>query len=163
MTPDRAQAHPQPDGGYPARVVVPKLSQVNVAVRDMEAMAAFYERLGLPMAAGHPDWTAHHRSAPSDDAPDIELDSVAFTSSWNEGWRGGSGVVLGFEVPDRGDVDRLYDELVAAGAAPQQTPYDTFWGARFAVVADPEGNAVALTSPLDPAYRSAPPPPPDHR
>jgi len=69
--------------------------------------------------------------------------------------------VLGFEVPDRPEVDRLYGELTAAGATPQQAPYDAFWCARFAVVADPEGNAIALTSPLDPAHRSAPPTPPE--
>lgn len=68
--------------------------------------------------------------------------------------------MLGFEVPDRADVDRLYDELVAAGATAQQAPYDAFWGARFAVLADPEGNAIGLTSPSDPAYRGTPPPPP---
>jgi len=67
----------------------------------MDAMAGFYERLGLSMVVGHPEWAAHHRSASGDDAPDIELDSVAFTSWWNEGWGGNSGVVLGFEVPDR--------------------------------------------------------------
>lgn len=141
--------------------MAPKLTQVNIAVRDMDAMAAFYERLGLSMAVGHPDWAAHHRSASGDDAPDVELDSVAFTSWWNEGWAANSGVVLGFEVPDRPEVDRLYGELAAAGATPQQAPYDAFWGARFAVVADPEGNAIALTSPLDLAHRSAPPPPPE--
>lgn len=64
---------------------VPKLSQVNLAVRDMEAMADFYIRLGLPLAAQSPAWAAHHRSAASGEAPDIELDSVAFTSQWNEG------------------------------------------------------------------------------
>ncbi len=141
--------------------MAPKLTQVNIAVRDMDVMAGFYERLGLSMVVGHPEWAAHHRSASGDDAPDIELDSVAFTSWWNEGWAGNSGVVLGFEVPDRPAVDRLYDELTAAGATPQQAPYDAFWGARFAVVADPEGNAIAVTSPLDPAHRSAPPPPPE--
>jgi catechol 2,3-dioxygenase-like lactoylglutathione lyase family enzyme len=141
--------------------MVPRLKQVNIAVRDMDAMAAFYERLGLPLA-GHPDWTAHHRSAPGDDAPDIELDSIAFTSQWNEGWDGRSGVVLGFEVPSRDAVDRLYEQLTAAGAASQQTPFDAFWGARFAVIADPDGNAIALTSPIDSADRSAPPPPPSH-
>lgn len=80
----------------------------------MEAMAAFYERLGLPMAAGHPEWAtgqpewaANHRSARSDDAPTIELDSVEFTSWWKQGWRAGNGIVLAFEVPDRADVDRL--------------------------------------------------------
>jgi len=140
--------------------VVPRLRQVNIAVDDMNATAAFYERLGLPLAAGHPDWTAHHRSAPGIEAPDVELDSVAFTSFWNEGWHGGTGVVLGFEVDDRNDVDRLYAELTAAGAKSQQPPYDAFWGARFAVLADPDGNAIALTSPPDPAQRTPPPPPP---
>jgi catechol 2,3-dioxygenase-like lactoylglutathione lyase family enzyme len=142
-------------------MVVPKLRQVNLAVCDMEAMAAFYTRLGLPLAAGDRAWAAHHRSASTEDAADLELDSIAFTSRWNEGWPGGSGVVLGFQVPDRADVDSLYDQLVGAGATPQQAPYEAFWGARFAVVADPDGNAVGLTSPVDSAYRSAPPPPPD--
>jgi catechol 2,3-dioxygenase-like lactoylglutathione lyase family enzyme len=151
------------DVAYASEAVVPKLRQVNIAVRDMEAMAAFYERLGLPMAAGQPEWAADHRSARSDDAPTIELDSVEFTSLWNQGWGAGNGIVLAFEVPDRADVDRLHDELVAAGATSQQPPYDAFWGARFAVVADPDGNAVAVTSPVDAAYRSAPPPPPHQR
>jgi uncharacterized glyoxalase superfamily protein PhnB len=64
-------------------------------------------------------------------------------------------------MPDRADVDRLYDELVDAGATAQQAPHDTLWGARFAVVADPEGNVIGLTSPSDPAYRGTPPPPPE--
>lgn len=126
----------------------------------MDAMAAFYERLGLQIAAGHPDWSAHHRSAAGRDAPDVELDSIAFTSMWNEGWSGGSGVILGFQVEDRPAVDRVYDELRSAGATPQQAPYDAFWGSRFAVVADPDGNAIALMSPSDPARRTAPPSPP---
>jgi catechol 2,3-dioxygenase-like lactoylglutathione lyase family enzyme len=66
--------------------MAPKLVQVNIAVRDMDAMAAFYERLGLSMTVGHPDWAAHHRSASGSDGPDIDLDSVAFTSWWNKGW-----------------------------------------------------------------------------
>ena len=143
--------------------MVPKLRQVNIVVRDMEAMAAFYERLGLPMVAGQPEWAADHRSARSDDAPVVELDSVEFTSWWNQGWGPGNGIVLAFEVPDRAEVDRLYDQLVAAGARSQQSPYDAFWGARFAVVADPDGNAVAVMSPVDAAYRSALPRPPHER
>ena len=79
---------------------------------------------------------------------------------WNEGWSGGSGVILGFQVEDRPAVDRVYDELRSAGATPQQAPYDAFWGSRFAVVADPDGNAIALMSPSDPARRTAPPSPP---
>ncbi len=55
----------------------------------MNAMAAFYERLGLPLAAGHPDWTAHHRSAPGIEAPDVELDA---SPSPPPGTKGGTAV-----------------------------------------------------------------------
>jgi hypothetical protein len=64
--------------------MAPKLTQVNIAVRDMEAMGGFYGRLELPMVAGRPEWAAHHRTASGDDGPDVELDSVTFTSLWNE-------------------------------------------------------------------------------
>jgi uncharacterized glyoxalase superfamily protein PhnB len=63
-------------------------------------------------------------------------------------------------VPDRQSVDRLYDDLTSAGHAGQQEPYDAFWGSRFAVVADPDGNAVGLMSPRDEAFRGPTPPPP---
>ena len=58
----------------------------------------------------------------------------------------------------RDAVDERYAELVAAGHPGRQPPYDTFWGARYAVVEDPDGNPVGLMSPVDPARRSAPPP-----
>jgi uncharacterized glyoxalase superfamily protein PhnB len=38
-------------------------------------------------------------------------------------------------------------------------PYDAFWGARYAVVADPAGISVGIMSPADDAGRTAPPPP----
>jgi uncharacterized glyoxalase superfamily protein PhnB len=57
-------------------------------------------------------------------------------------------------------VDALVAELSAAGVPVQQAPYDAFWGARYAVVSDPDGNGVGIMSPVDDAHRSAPPPPP---
>ena len=38
----------------------------------------------------------------------------------------------------------------------QQSPYDAFWGARYAVIEDPDGNAVGIMSPVDPDRRSQP-------
>jgi hypothetical protein len=46
---------------------------------------------------------------------------------------------------------------MAAGYVGQQPPYDAFWGARYAIVEDPDGNPGGRMSPLDPARRSAPP------
>jgi len=65
--------------------------------------------------------------------------------------------VLGFSVATRDDVDRIYAEVTGAGYTGQQAPYDAFWGARYAIVADPDGNAVGIMSPSDPDRRSAPP------
>jgi catechol 2,3-dioxygenase-like lactoylglutathione lyase family enzyme len=137
-----------------------KLDQVNVVVANMEAMAEFYGRLGLKLSSGMPEWAAHHRNTGGRDGLDFDLDSSAFASVWNEGWPGGTGIVLGFCVPDREQVDQLHEELTSAGYASQQTPYDAFWGSRFAVVSDPDGNSVALMSPPDPARRTPPPAPP---
>lgn len=39
----------------------------------------------------------------------------------------------------------------------RQPPYDAFWGARYAIVADPDGNDVGLMSPLDEKRRTWPP------
>lgn len=138
-----------------------KLDQVNIVVRDMDAMAEFYERLGLKMSGGTPEWDPHHRSAEPSDGIDLDLDSQQFASVWDEGWPGGGGIVLGFRVGERKDVDRLHDELTSAGYASQQRPYDAFWGSRFAVVRDPDDNAVGLMSPRDESHRGPTPPPPD--
>ena len=135
-----------------------RLDQVNIVVRDMDAMGDFYGRLGLDLAGNRGPWAPHHRNAVTADGARIDLDSPAFAATWDEGWPGGPGIVLGFRVGSRDDVDRLHDELVAAGHASQQPPYDAFWGARYAVVTDPDGNAVGLMSPVDQARRTATPP-----
>ena len=57
--------------------------------------------------------------------------------------------------------EREYAELVAAGATTMHAPHDAFWGARYAIVTDPDGNHVGFMSPSDDAFRSRPPDPPD--
>lgn len=139
----------------------PVLDQVNLVVKDMEAMAAFYARLGLEMQGGSPEWDPHHRSARAEGGLDLDLDSREFAAVWNRGWPAAdSGAVLGFRLPTRGAVDELYGQLTGDGYAGQQPPYDAFWGARYAVVQDPDGNAVGLMSPSDPEHRSIGPAPP---
>ena len=139
----------------------PKLNQVNIVVRDMDAMAAFYTHLGVPLLDSPPEWQPHHRNGASDDDMSLDLDSSDFAGSWNEGWpRGEAGVVIGFEVVDAHEVDRLYEHLTGLGYVGQQSPYDTFWGSRYAIMADPDGNSVGIMSPIDPARASKPPDPP---
>lgn len=137
----------------------PKLSQLNLVVTDMPASVAFYRRLGLVFHDRHP-LSAHHVEARMPNGCQLDLDSVAFAKKWDAGLRvgqGGGRVVLTFEVPTREVVDEVHADLVAAGHTSQQAPYDAFWGARFAIVEDPDGNPVGLMSPIDPKRTSAPP------
>jgi catechol 2,3-dioxygenase-like lactoylglutathione lyase family enzyme len=140
------------------------LSQVNLVVRDMPRALAFYRRLGLTIDEGSdPAWARHHASCRTPDGIRLEFDSQAFAQEWDPGLKAspgaGSGVLM-FDVPTREDVDRVFAELTEAGAPVHKSPADAFWGARYAIVEDPDGNAIGLMSPIDPARRSAPPPPP---
>ena len=129
-------------------------------VKDIAESVAFYRRLGLAIPDRDPLWDDHHRSAEVPGGVDFDLDSERFAPLWDAGWpgsKGRSGVVMGFRVSSRDAVDRLYEAVTSAGHTGQQEPYDAFWGARYAIVEDPDGNAVGLMSPIDPDRRSTPP------
>ncbi|HTO09677.1 MAG TPA: VOC family protein, partial [Myxococcota bacterium] len=66
-------------------------------------------------------------------------------------------IVLTFHVPAREDVDRIHGKLTGLGHRSSQPPFDAFWGARYAIVEDPDGTHVGIMSPSDPELRRAPP------
>jgi catechol 2,3-dioxygenase-like lactoylglutathione lyase family enzyme len=137
-----------------------RLDQLNLVVSDVQATRTFYARFGLDFPNGEdPVWDDHHVGVVhSDRVPlDVDLDSTSFAQKWDRGWPGGPGLVIGFKVDRREEVDELVAALAADGVPVQQEPYDAFWGARYAVVSDPDGNGVGIMSPVDPARRSDPP------
>jgi catechol 2,3-dioxygenase-like lactoylglutathione lyase family enzyme len=137
----------------------PVLHQFNLVVRDMAATVAFYRRLGLTIPDTEPQWEAQHRNAVTPGGVDLDFDSVEFAAQWDAGWQAGRMGVLGFRVPTREAVDAIYRDLTEAGYRGEQEPYDAFWGARYAIVQDPDGNPVGIMSPRDPARQSATPDP----
>ena len=147
----------------------PVLDQVNLVAGDIDATIAFYRRLGLPVSDSGEDWPpgsgARHVEVALGNGMSFEFDNVKSASVWHGGvrdatrdpsTRGGATAVIGFALESRAAVDTLYAELTAAGAVGRQEPYDAFWGARYAVVADPGGNDIGLMSPKDPARRYTP-------
>jgi uncharacterized glyoxalase superfamily protein PhnB len=138
----------------------PVLDQLNVVVGTMRASADFYRLLGVDITVRGQPWDDHHREVGGGASVTLEFDSAAFAQHWCRGWTAARrGPVIGFRVRARETVDRLYAEVTNAGYRGLQTPYDTFWGARYAVVEDPDGNAVGLMSASDNARRTAPPDP----
>jgi len=140
------------------------MDQVNLIVEDMGAALAFYRRLGVTIAEPRewpPNSGALHAEADTAGGARFELDNRAMAEIWHASWREGpaaSRVVVGFSLPSREAVDDRYAELTAVGYASRQPPHDAFWGARYAIVQDPDGNDVGLMSPVDPARRFTPQP-----
>ena len=127
--------------------------------RDMEVSAEFYRRLGVAVP-DDVDGTGHHVQLRMPSGFSLELDTAESARIWHAGWRADPGsvrIVIGFALPTREAVDERYGELTAAGYAGRQPPFDAFWGARYAIVADPDGNDVGLMSPVDDSRRTWPP------
>jgi uncharacterized glyoxalase superfamily protein PhnB len=141
----------------------PTLNQLNIVSSNLDASIAFYRRLGVDFPEDRVWRTAtgaHHASA-SEAGTDLDVDSAAFSQIWNKGWAGRTDlagrVVVGFSLKTREDVDRIYAEMTAAGHRGLQPPWDAFWGARYAIVEDPDGIAVGLMSPMSAEHRAPPP------
>jgi catechol 2,3-dioxygenase-like lactoylglutathione lyase family enzyme len=118
----------------------------NLVTSDMEASVAFYRLLGVEVPDTDPAWQSHHRNT----SDRVDFDSTVFAQDW--GWKAGMGVLV-FGVASRDAVDETYARLTAAGYAGQKEPWDAPWGARFAIVGDPDGNGVGIMSPSDPERR----------
>jgi catechol 2,3-dioxygenase-like lactoylglutathione lyase family enzyme len=135
------------------------LSQINLVVRDMERTLAFYRRLGLEIEA---DADAPHAAVHFPSGFALEFDTTDFVGHWDSAWPGSTGgaAVIGFALPSRAAVDETYADLTAAGYRGHQMPYDGFWGARYAIVDDPDGYPVGLMSPIEAGRKTWPPEPP---
>ena len=141
------------------------LEQINIVVHDMQRSLAFYRLLGVSLEdrRGPPEWAPHHANGVTANGVRVELDSVAFAKQWNPGLdqaKLGSAVLPIFHVSSREEVDRVHARATAAGHRSQKTPEDAFWGARYAIVEDPDGNPVGIMSAIDDSKRRPPPPPP---
>jgi catechol 2,3-dioxygenase-like lactoylglutathione lyase family enzyme len=129
--------------------MTPSFNLIGLVVNDMSASLAFYRRLGLDIPAG------------AEGEPHVEValpgglrlawDTADMIKSIDPEWtppQGGHRVSLAFLCDSPADVDASYADLVAAGCHGHKEPWDAFWGQRYAMIADPDGNSVELFAPL---------------
>jgi predicted enzyme related to lactoylglutathione lyase len=123
-------------------VPVPRFSGFSITASDPSAAVAFYRELGFEVQEDK-----HGGGRSCIDAPNqhFDIDDLAAVPQWNQGVRG-PGVTVGFEVPEREDVDQLAGRLASLGYEVQQPPYDAPWGRRDAVIEDPAGTPVSIMS-----------------
>ena len=141
----------------------PVVDQLNIISSDFDATLNFYRALGVAIQepAGTTQGEPFHASHRPAQGAALEVDSPGFARLWNQGWADeaelAGRILLGLRVQDREAVDRLYETATRRGHKGLQPPCDGFWGARYAIVEDPDGLAVGLMSPVEERYRSAPP------
>jgi uncharacterized glyoxalase superfamily protein PhnB len=139
------------------------LTQINIIASDLRRSLDFYRRVGVsfPRPLENRTGQLFHASSEAEAGAHLELDSSNFAPVWNAGWADRTDligrIVLGFSQPTTKAVDQCFDQLIAAGYRALQPPYDAFWGARYAIVEDPDGIAIGLMSPVDPNRQTQPP------
>ncbi|GAA0964624.1 VOC family protein [Acrocarpospora macrocephala] len=128
----------------------PTLNVIGIVVTDMARSLAFYRRLGLGLPAE------------ADSEPHVEVtlpgglrlvwDTADTVRSFDPAWTpasGGSRLGLAFACASPAEVDEVFAQLVDAGYDGHLKPWDAFWGQRYAVVHDPDGNGVDLFAALN--------------
>ncbi|HEX3243895.1 MAG TPA: VOC family protein [Chloroflexota bacterium] len=129
--------------------MTPRLDAIGIVVQDMARSLAFYRLLGL-------DIPPERDSDPHVDcefSPGVHLlwDTVDTIHSFDPGWSSPSGsprMGVVFQLDTPAEVDDLYKKMVSSGYAGHKEPWDAFWGMRYAVLHDPDGNNVDLGAAL---------------
>ncbi|MFD9563918.1 VOC family protein [Streptomyces sp. NPDC059994] len=122
-----------------------RFDSIGLVVSDMAASLAFYRRLGLdiPAEADTEPHVEHTLPGGTRILWDTEEVLRSFDPDWTRPQGGGrADLVFACDGPD--EVDRMYEELVAAGYAGHLKPFDAFWGQRYAMLHDPDGVGVSL-------------------
>ncbi|MFF2514035.1 VOC family protein [Streptomyces sp. NPDC058086] len=130
--------------------MTPRFAVIGLVASDMAATLAFYRRLGLVFPGGAEDQP--HVEAELPGGSRLAIDTEETIRSFHAGWRPpadrGGRMSLAFGCEGPAEVDSVYEDLVGAGYHGELKPWDAFWGMRYAVVHDPDGNGVDLFAPL---------------
>lgn len=126
-----------------------RLDLIGIIVADMARSLAFYRRLGLdipPEADSEP-----HVEITLPGGLRLAWDTEETIRSFDPEWTppsGGDRMGLAFLLESPEGVDQHYAALTAQGYTGHKAPWDAFWGQRYAVILDPDGNHVDLFAPL---------------
>lgn len=120
-----------------------KLDMIGIVVKDMKQALDFYRVLGFDI----PEST--------NEEPHAEVEQTGFRlafdtqeiakevyGSWEEPY--GHRVELAFKCDSGDALDELYTKIIQSGYDGYREPWDAFWGQRYAIVKDPDGNLISL-------------------
>jgi uncharacterized glyoxalase superfamily protein PhnB len=120
---------------------------IYITVDDMARSLRFYEHLGIKFPAEA--YSEPHVEAELKNGMLIfwnHIDQVRiYAPDYRPAPHGRVG--FGFQLESPAAVDALFYKLQGLGYKVDRTPWDSPWGHRYAIVYDPDGNALDLFSP----------------
>ncbi len=125
-----------------------QLSAIGIVSKNIPESVRFYSLLGLVFEPC--DKTTQHLESTLPNGLRLMLDSEELIQSMKPHWikPKNSSISLAFECKSAKEVDEAYAKLIKAGFNAEKEPWDAFWGQRYAVVLDPDGNAIDLFAAL---------------
>jgi uncharacterized glyoxalase superfamily protein PhnB len=126
----------------------PNLNVIGIVTADMNGSLDFYRLLGLDAPRFEPE--EDHFQCDLGNGVSMMWDTVELVKQFMPEYRHGDGgsIGLAFQCGSPDEVDGLHTKVIAAGFKSQTAPWDAFWGQRYAIVKDPDGNAISLYAPL---------------
>lgn len=120
-----------------------KFDMIGIVVKDMKSALDFYRVLGLEIPES------------ANDDMHVEVTQVGFRLAFDKletikdiygGWDEPAGhrIELAFLCDSREAVDELFQKITGNGYNGYREPWDAFWGQRYAIVQDPDGNLISL-------------------
>jgi catechol 2,3-dioxygenase-like lactoylglutathione lyase family enzyme len=130
-------------------VAAAQLDFIGITTDDMARSLAFYRLLGVDIP--EPEDGQDHVEAVLASGLRLGWDTTELVQSFDPGWQpanGGARTSLAFLCDAPAAVDDLYAALEQAGYPGRKGPWDAFWGQRYALAVDPDGNVVSLFAAL---------------
>ena len=123
-----------------------KLDMIGICVRDMGQSLAFYRKLGFDIPEGLD--AERHVEIALPNGLRFAWDTLELMQSLVPDFALTPHGVGAFLCDSPAAVDAAYQRLLESGVKGRREPWDAFWGQRYAIVEDPDGNSVDLFAPL---------------
>ncbi len=121
-----------------------KFDYIGIVSANINDSIRFYRVLGvefpdLPHSEDHVEVTLPNGLR-------LAFDALSMMKEIDPSWVEPTGqrLGLGFQCDSPSEVDAAYERVIAEGFRGKTAPWDAFWGQRYAIVLDPDGNEISL-------------------
>lgn len=126
--------------------IVPDM--IGIITHDINQSLKFYSLLGLNVPSVNAGEDYAQVITPN--GYRISWNTVSLVKQMNPDWVEpvGHRIELAFKCDSPSEVNTTYEKIITSGYKGHKEPWDAFWGQRYAVVVDPDGNHISIFAAL---------------